>query len=177
MEQCGLFELPVVAAHCVHLTEEDKEILRRYQAMAVHNPVSNLKLASGVAEIPDLVKQGIRVALGTDGASSNNNLNMFEEIKLTGILHKVITGDPTVLPAWEVLKMATVNGAQALGYQDLGMLKEGYLADMIVLDFSAAHLTPNHNTVSNLVYAVQGSDVETTIVDGEIVWNRASRTV
>lgn len=177
MEQCGLFELPVVAAHCVHLSKEDKEILQRHQATAVHNPVSNLKLASGVAEITDLVKQGIQVALGTDGASSNNNLNMFEEIKLTGILHKGITGDPTVLPAWEVLKMATVNGAQALGYQDLGMLKEGYLADMIVLDFSAAHLTPNHNTVSNLVYAVQGSDVETTIVDGEIVWNRASRTV
>ena len=172
MEACGLFESPTVAAHCVHLSEEDKKILKKYQVTVVHNPVSNLKLASGVAEIPDLVKRGISVALGTDGASSNNNLNMFEEIKLTGILHKGITGDPTVLPAWEVLKMATVNGARALGFQDLGMLKEGYLADMIILDFSAPHLKPNHNTVSNLVYAAQGSDVETTIVDGKIVWQR-----
>ncbi len=172
MERCGLFENPTTAAHCVWLSDEDIAILKKYDVTVVHNPVSNLKLASGVAEIPKLVKAGVNVALGTDGASSNNNLDMFEEIKLTGILHKGVSLDPTVLPAWEVLKMATVNGAKALGFNDLGMLKEGYLADLILLDFNKPHLTPNHNTVSNLVYAVSGSDVAYTMVDGRIVYCR-----
>ncbi len=175
MERCGLFQNPTTAAHCVWLSEEDMEILKKYDVTVVHNPVSNCKLASGVAEIPKLVEKGINVALGTDGASSNNNLDMFEEIKLTGILHKGISLDPTVLPAWEVLKMATVNGAKALGFQDLGMLKEGYLADLILLDFAQPHLTPNHNTVSNLVYGVSGTDVAYTMVDGRIVYRRGKQ--
>ncbi len=172
MEACGLFENPTIAAHGVYLSDEDMEILKKHQVTVVHNPVSNLKLASGVAEIPKLVERGVNVALGTDGASSNNNLDMFEEIKLTGILHKGTSLDPTVLPAWEVLKMATVNGAKALGYEDLGMLKEGYLADIILLDFTAPKFSPNHNTISNLVYATSGSDVRYTLVNGNIVYDR-----
>lgn len=172
MRDCGVFDVPCTAAHGVWLDESDRRILKEYGVSVVHNPVSNLKLASGVAPIPQMVEEGINVALGTDGASSNNNLDLFEEVKLTGILHKGITLDPTVLPAWEVLKMATVNGAKALGYSDLGMLKEGYLADLILLDFNQPHLTPNHNTVSNLVYAVKGSDVTHTMVDGKFVYRK-----
>ena len=172
MEKNGVFDMPAIAAHAVWLSDEDIEILKKHGVTVVHNPVSNLKLASGIADIPKLTENGVNVALGTDGASSNNNLDLFEEIKLTGILHKGISRNPLVLPAWEVLKMATVNGAKALGYEDLGRLKDGYLADLILLDFDVPHLTPNNNTVSNLVYAVRGSDVAYTIIDGVIVYER-----
>lgn len=172
MERNGIFDLPAAAAHCVWLSDNDIEILKQHGVTVVHNPISNLKLASGIADIPKLIEAGVNVALGTDGASSNNNLDLFEEIKLAGILHKGVKLDPTLIPAWEVLKMATVNGAKALGYDDLGMLKEGYLADLILVDFDVPHLKPNHNTVSNLVYAVSGRDVACTIVDGKVVYQR-----
>ncbi len=172
MESTGMFENRTVAAHCVVMTDRDLKILKEYNVSVAHNVVSNLKLASGVAPIPKMIEMEINVSLGTDGASSNNNLDMFEEMKISAILHKGITLNPTVMDAWTVLKMATVNGAKALGFDNLGVLKAGYLADMIVLDFSAPHLTPNHNTVSNLVYSASGSDVEYTIVGGKIVYNR-----
>ena len=172
MESVGMFENKTVAAHCVYMTDEDINILKKHGVTAAHNVVSNLKLASGVAPVTKMLERGVNVSLGTDGASSNNNLDMFEEMKIAGILHKGITLDPTVLDAWSVLKTATVNGAKALGFDDLGMLKEGYLADMAVIDFDAPHLTPNHNTVSNLVYAARGSDVEYTIVNGKIAYQR-----
>lgn len=172
MESTGMFENKTVAAHCTVMTDNDLEILKRYDVSAAHNVVSNLKLASGIARVPKMIDMGINVSLGTDGASSNNNLDMFEEMKISGILHKGVTLEPTVMDAWTVLKTATVNGAKALGFDNLGVLKDGYLADMIVLDFDKPHLTPNHNTVSNLVYSASGSDVEYTIVDGKIVYNR-----
>lgn len=172
MESVGLFENKAIAAHCVHMTDSDLEILKRHDVSVSHNVVSNLKLASGVAPVPKMIDMGINVTLGTDGASSNNNLDMFEEMKIAAVLHKGITGDPTVMAAKNVLKMATINGAKALGYDDLGMLKEGYLADMIILDFDKPHLTPNHNTVANLVYSAHGSDVEYTIVGGKVVYKR-----
>ena len=175
MEECGLMELPLSAAHGVWLSEKDLEILKKHDAAVVHNPVSNLKLASGVANVPAMRKRGITVALGTDGASSNNNLDLFEEIKLTGILHKGISYDPTALPAWEVLKMATVGGARVLGFSDLGMIKTGYLADVILLDFQTPHFVPNHDTVANLVYTARGSDVVCTIVDGKIVYTKEEK--
>ena len=175
MEECGLMELPLSAAHGVWLSEKDLEILKKHDAAVVHNPVSNLKLASGVANVPAMRKQGITVALGTDGASSNNNLDLFEEIKLTGILHKGISYDPTALPAWEVLKMATVGGARVLGFSDLGMIKTGYLADVILLDFQTPRFVPNHDTVANLVYTARGSDVVCTIVDGKIVYTKEEK--
>lgn len=175
MEECGLMELPLSAAHGVWLSEKDLEILKKHDAAVVHNPVSNLKLASGVANVPAMRKRGITVALGTDGASSNNNLDLFEEIKLTGILHKGISYDPTALPAWEVLKMATVGGARVLGFSDLGMIKTGYLADVILLDFQTPRFVPNHDTVANLVYTARGSDVVCTIVDGKIVYTKEEK--
>lgn len=172
MDACGLLTPRTVAAHGVWLSDADMQCLRARGVTIAHNPTSNLKLASGVAAIPELKRRGIAVSLGTDGASSNNNLDMFEEMKLAGILHKGVTRDPTVLPAWEILEMATVCGARALGYSDLGMLREGYLADLILLDFDAPHLKPNHNTIANLVYAAHGSDVCLTMVDGRIVYER-----
>lgn len=172
MKDCGLLDMPYIAAHGVWLSDEDMKEIAKAGGTVVHNPVSNLKLASGVAEVPKLLENGVNVALGTDGASSNNNLDMFEEIKLTGILHKGIQRMPTALPAFEVLKMATVNGAKALGYEDLGLIKEGYLADIILLDFNKPKFMPNHNTISNLVYTAKGSDVRYTIVDGMVVYEK-----
>lgn len=172
MEECGMLDLPLVAAHGVWFSDEDRKKLVKAGATVVHNPVSNLKLASGVAEIPRLMEEGVPVALGTDGASSNNNLDLFEEMKLAGILHKGVLRDPQVLPAYEILKMATVNGAKALGYTDLGMLREGYLADLILLDFTTPKFTPNRQVLSNLVYTAKGSDVRYTIVDGQVVYHK-----
>lgn len=175
METTGIFDSPTIAAHCVCMTDNDLEILKKHNVSVVHNPISNLKLASGVAPITKMIDMGINVALGTDGASSNNSLDMFEEMKVAAILHKGITLDPTVMNAWTVLKMATVNGAKALGFDNLGVLKQGYLADMIILDFNSPHLMPNNNTVSNLVYAAKSSDVEYTIVNGKLVYNRQTK--
>lgn len=175
MESTGMFRNKTVAAHCVVMTDSDLEILKKYNVSAAHNVVSNLKLASGVAPIPKMLEKGINVSLGTDGASSNNNLDMFEEMKIAAILHKGITRDPTVTDAQTVLKMATVNGAKALGFDNLGVLKEGYLADLIVLDFDTPHLSPNHNAVSNIVYSASGSDVEYTVVNGKIVYDRNNK--
>lgn len=170
MLECGVFDVPCIAAHCVHVSESDMQILKEYNVTAAHCPTSNLKLASGVAPIPEMLSMGINVALGTDGASSNNNLDMFEEIKIAAILHKGVSGDPTVVSAYEALKMATVNGAHAMGYVDLGMIKSGFLADIILLDFDSPHLTPNHNTISNLAYSANGGDVCMSIVGGKIVY-------
>lgn len=175
MESTGMFENRTVAAHCVVMTDGDLEILKKHGVSVAHNVVSNLKLASGVAPVPKMIDSGINVSLGTDGASSNNNLDMFEEMKISAVLHKGITLNPTVMDAWTVLKTATVNGAKALGFDNLGVLKTGYLADMIILDFDTPHLTPNYNTVSNLVYSAAGSDVEYTIVNGKIVYNRNNK--
>jgi 5-methylthioadenosine/S-adenosylhomocysteine deaminase len=134
----------------------------------VHCPVSNMKLASGIAPVPELLKRGVNVALGTDGAASNNSHDMFGEMKTAALLHKVNSMDPTALPAGEVLKMATCNGAKALGIP-AGMLKEGLSADIIIVNMKKPHLIPIHDPVSNLIYAARGSDVCTTIVNGQIL--------
>ncbi len=143
-----------------------------------HNPQSNLKLGSGVAPVPAMLKAGIPVALGTDGAASNNNLDMFEEVRTAALLHKGVTMDPTVVPAIEALRMATVNGAHAMGLKDTGLLKAGQKADLILLDFHKAHLLPRWGTVSHIVYSAQASDVDTMIVDGKIIMqNRKIKTI
>ncbi|HIV85576.1 MAG TPA: amidohydrolase [Candidatus Monoglobus merdigallinarum] len=172
MESTGIFENPAIAAHCVVMTENDIEILKRHNVSVAHNPMSNLKLASGVAPVPEMLKAGINVALGTDGASSNNSLDMFEEMKAAALVHKGVTRNPTVMDAFTVLKMATISGAKALGYDDLGALKSGWLADMIVLDFDKPHLKPLHNVMSSVVYSAKCSDVEYTVVNGKIVYKR-----
>ena len=166
----GTFDSPTLAAHCVVLSEEDMDILALKKVSVAHNPTSNLKLGSGVAPVLELLNRGVNVCLGTDGAASNNNLNMFEEMHLAAILHKGITKDPTVLPAYEVLKMATINGAKAQGRDDTGSLKVGKKADIVALDLNKAHLIPYSDLISNLTYSAQGSDVYMTMVNGNILY-------
>jgi 5-methylthioadenosine/S-adenosylhomocysteine deaminase len=170
MESLGLFDHPVIAAHCVHLTEQDIEILAKHQVGVVHNPESNMKLASGIAPVPQLLKAGIPVALGTDGASSNNNLDMLQEMRTCALLHKVNTSDPTVLPAYQALQMATANGAQALWLdKQIGSIEKGKKADIILCKLDQAHMIPRYDVIANLVYSGQAADVDTVIIDGNII--------
>lgn len=165
----GMFNLPLLAAHCVHLTEEDQVLLAQDNITVVHNPGSNLKLGSGIAPIPDLQKKQINIALGTDGPASNNNLNLLEEISLAALLHKGITEDPTTIPAWDALKMATVNGARGIGFINSGMLVSGNKADLVIFDLEKIHHMPRHNVIANLVYSGASADIDTVIVDGKIL--------
>lgn len=170
MDSIGLFDLPVLAAHCVHLDERDIQILAEKRVGIAHNPESNMKLASGVAPITSLLKAGALVGLGTDGASSNNNLDMLEEMRSAALLQKVSTMDPLALPSFEALSMATANGAKVLGLGDeLGLLKKGYKADIILVDTRRPHFYPRHDWMAHMVYASQSADVDTVIIDGEVV--------
>lgn len=169
-KKAGLLEGSGCFAHCVVLDDNDISLLKGHSI--VHNPVSNLKLGSGIADIYKYKENGINVGLGTDGASSNNNLNMFEEIKLAALLMSGISGDPSRVDPSEILEMATVNGAKALKREKKGMLKEGYDADYIIINSSDVHHIPNHNIVNNAVYSAIGSDVITTVVNGEILYHK-----
>lgn len=171
LEKYGAFEkCKLILAHCVWVTDEDMQIIKKYNASVVHNPVSNCKLASGIAKINKMLKLGINVSLGTDGAGSTNTLDMFEEMRLCNYLQKVSTLDSTSIDAYEVLKMATINGAKALGMEkEIGSIEVGKKADIILVDMSKSHQNPLHDVISNLVYTTTGSDVLTTIVDGNIV--------
>ena len=160
-----------IAAHCVHLEEEDRKLLAKRKVSAVHCPISNAKLASGTADVLAMVKAGMNVALGTDGVASNNNLDLFEEVKAAALLAKVKSGDPSALNAQAALMMATVCGARAQRReQECGMIKVGMDADLIMLDFTQPHLIPCHNIVSNIVYAASGHDVCMTMVRGKILY-------
>ena len=166
----GILAPNLVACHCVVLTEEDIDLLKRHDVKVAHNPESNMKLASGVAPIPKLLEEDICVGIGTDGCASNNNLDIFLEMDTTAKLHKVKTLDPTVLDAETVLNMATLQGARALGLSDVtGSLKPGKKADLIVVNTRKPHLTPMYHPASHLVYAVRGSDVTHSIINGSIV--------
>ena len=169
MESLGLFKYQVLAAHCVHITDQDIEILAKNRAGVVHNPESNMKLASGIAPVPKLLEAGIPVALGTDGASSNNNLDMLQELRTCALLHKVSTMDPTVLPAYQALQMATTNGARALQLDGLGQIESGKRADFIIIKADEAHFIPRYDLIANLVYSGHAADVNTVIVDGNII--------
>ncbi|MCT4607296.1 MAG: amidohydrolase [Marinisporobacter sp.] len=175
----GLFDVRTLAAHCVHLSDEDLQIFKENHVNVLYNPVSNLKLANGFAPIVKMLKKGINISLATDSSCSNNNLNMFEEIKLTSLLNKGITGDSTAVSAETALKIATLNGAKALGIDDkVGSIEVGKCADMILIDLNKPHLCPRHNLISLLVYSVQSSDVDTVIVDGNILMeNRQLTTI
>ncbi len=169
----GLFKLPTIAAHCVHVDESDIKILRENNVSPVNNPSSNLKLASGFAPIDEMLKFGVNVSLGTDGSSSNNNLNMFEEIHLASIVNKTVNMDAVSVPAITALKMATINGAKALLWdKEIGSIEIGKKADVILIDMDKSHLYPRHNIISSLAYSVQGSDVDTVIVDGKIIMEK-----
>ncbi len=167
----NVFHAPAIAAHCVWLEPEDMKILAKRKTTAVHCPVSNLKLASGCADVTAMIKSGMNVALGTDSNASNNNLDMFEEIKAATLMAKGKSLDPTALPAQAVLMMATVCGARAQKReQECGMIKVGMDADLIMLDFTQPHLMPCHNVMSHLAYCVSGHDVVMTMVRGKILY-------
>lgn len=168
LNNIDFFDTDVVAAHCVWLSDGDIKILAEKGVNISHNPVSNMKLASGIAPITKLLQSGSNVCLGTDGCASNNNLDMFEEMKIAALLQKINIMDPTVLPAKEVLKMATVNGAKALGI-NAGVIREGALADIIIVDKNKAHMRPFYDAASHLVYSANGQDVMTNIVNGKLL--------
>ena len=170
LERLGILGPHLVADHCVVLDEHDMELLASRHVHVVHNPESNMKLASGIAPVPRLLDLGVNVALGTDGCASNNDLDLFTEMDTCAKLHKVATLDPTVTPAKSVLEMATRNGAKALGLGNrVGELSPGRLADVIVLDFEQVHLIPLYRPVSHLVYAARGADVRHSIIHGRLV--------
>lgn len=170
LEEQGLFDRPVLAAHCVVMSDHDIEILKKHGASVAHNPQSNIKLASGIAPVKKMMDAGINVAIGTDGASSNNDLDMWEEMRTASLLQKVATMDTCAIPAYTALKMATVNGAKAIGREgELGVISEGALADIILVDIEKPHMYPHTNLVSELVYSSNASDVDTVIVNGQMV--------
>ncbi len=169
LEALGILDLPVLAAHCVHLDQGDMEILAAKKVSIAHCPESNMKMAAGISPVPSLIRNGVLVALGTDGAASNNNLDMMEEMRTATLLHKVATGDPMALPAFETLKMATRSGALALGLEDTGLIKKGMKADLILVDFHHPHLYPRHDLLAHLAYAAHSADVDTVIINGEVV--------
>jgi len=169
VNELGLLDAKVVAAHTVWLTDKDIKLIAEKQVGVAHNAVSNMKLGSGIAPIPELLTAGALVSIGTDGPASNNTLDMFREMRIVALLHKVNKLNPTVLPATEILKMATVNGAKALGLDNVGEIKVGYKADLILVDLNRASLTPEHNPISLLVYSADGYSVDTMFVDGNLI--------
>jgi len=170
MLKTGLFERPVLAAHCVHLTPDDIAVLAAHKVGVAHNPESNMKLGSGIAPVNALLQAGVRVGIGTDGAASNNDQDIFGEMRSAALLAKVAALDPTVLPAPQVLHMATAGGAAALGLAGTGVLAPGYRADLILVNIHQPHLTPRHDLAAHLVYAARAADVILTMVDGSILW-------
>jgi len=175
--KAGILDKRVIGAHCVHLSDRDIIVMKEYSVNAVHNPQSNMKLASGISPVQRMLDEGINVALGTDSSCSNNNLDMISEMRSAALLQKVGRMDAEALPAVKVLEMATKNGAGALGLEDkVGMLKEGMKADLILVDMNKPHLYPQHDLISNLVYAANGGDVAYSIIDGRILVDRGRLT-
>ena len=168
--QNGLFEVPVVAAHCVYLEEEDRAILASHGATAVHNPVSNLKLGSGVMPLADTLAAGVNVALGTDGAASNNRLDLLREMQTALRLAKGTTGRPDCLTAGEAIPLATENGARAQGRPDTGRIAVGARADLALYDLRGAHNLPVVTPEAALAYSASSADVCLTMVDGRILY-------
>ena len=177
LNNIGLLDENTIAAHGVWTTPEEMKILKEKDVSISHNPSSNMKLASGIAPVNNYIKNGINVGIGTDGVSSNNNLDMFSEMKLTALLQKVNTLDPKVLPAKETFDMATKNGAKALGVNS-GKIKEGKLADNNIVNTNVPHMTPVRNPLSNIIYSALGTDVDTVICDGKILMeNKELKTI
>lgn len=170
LENLGFLEPRVFAAHMVWPNESEIALLAKRGVGVIHNPDSNLKLASGFAPVPAMLKAGVKVGLGTDGAASNNTLDMWKAIRLAALIHKGTSLDPTTVPAKTALRMATLGSAEALNLADkIGAIKVGLRADVIQLQLTEPHLTPLYNVISHLVYAADASDVDTVIVDGQIL--------
>lgn len=174
LESIGAMELHPTIAHCVWLEDADFDILEKYDCTVAYNPLSNMKLASGFAPIPKLLERGIDVALGTDGMASNNNNNMFQDMNVAGLLSKGYLGDPRVITPTEIIKMATIKGAEAQGRNKCGLIKEGYDADLCVLDIEGVSWCPTHDLLTNVIYAGSGSDVVLTMCNGGIVYEEGT---
>jgi len=175
LKELGLLNNNLIAAHCVILNEEDMETLALSGATVIHNPESNMKLASGRAPVPEMIKNGITVGIGTDGCASNNDLDMFGEMDFCAKLHKLGEMDPTVMKTEEIVLMATANCAKALKIDDkVGIIEPGKKADIIVIDLSRPHLTPIYNPASHIVYAVKPSDVIMTMVEGKVLMEKGT---
>lgn len=169
VESIGMLDSHVIAAHCTHITDREIEIVKDKEFYPVYNPSSNLKLASGFTPVQKLLDNGITVAIGTDGDSSNNNQDILEEMHIGGIVNKAVEMDEKAVKAIEILKMATVNGAKAMGFENLGLIKEGYLADLTIFNLDSNSFTPRNNLISALVYSANSEDVSCTIVDGKFI--------
>ncbi|MFQ6014094.1 MAG: amidohydrolase [Anaerolineae bacterium] len=169
LAQLGILDQPTMAAHCIYLTDEDKEILAQKEVNVVQCPNCHMKLGMGVTPVPELLARGINVALGTDGTASNNDLDMLEEMKLASLMQKNHLRDPGVLPGDSVLRMATVNGAKAMGFPESGVIAPGKAADLILFDLRRPHLRPRHDLVSNVLYAAKSPDISHVVVDGELL--------
>jgi 5-methylthioadenosine/S-adenosylhomocysteine deaminase len=175
----GYLDEQLIAFHCVYFSDKDMKIFADHGCKVVHNPASNMKLASGVAPVPEMIEAGITVGLGTDGCASNNNLDIIKEMSTAAKLHKVARLDPTVMDAQTVVRMATIEGAKALGMErTTGSLEIGKKADIIIIGLSKPHLTPLYSEYSHLVYAASGADVDTVIINGKVVMeNRRLLTI
>lgn len=170
LDSLGVLDERVLAAHCVAFNERDMDISKAREVKISHNPISNLKLASGISPVPQMLEKNLTVSLGTDSPCSNNTADMFQTMKVAALLHKGVNRNPAVLTAWQVLNMATLGGAKALCWDDeVGSIEVGKKADVIVVNLSKPHLRPVYNEVSHLVYAARSEDVETVIIDGRIV--------
>jgi len=165
----GLADCGLIAAHCVCVTPQDIALMAEHNIRVAHNPQSNLKLASGIAPVPEMLAAGVKVGLGTDGPSSNNNLDLLEECRLAAMLHKSVKGDPLAVPAKKAWEMATKTGAEVLGFSGVGELKVGQLADIVLYNMQAPHWYPRHDRLSLLVYSACAADVDTVICDGKIL--------
>ncbi|MGB7969505.1 MAG: amidohydrolase family protein [Methanobacterium sp.] len=170
LDEIGFLGSEVTAAHAVWLSKNEIDIIKQSETKLSHNPSSNMKLSSGVSPVSELLNKDVCVSIGTDGPASNNNMDMLEEMKITALLQKVTTMDPTVLNAEEVFKMATINGAKSLGLEDqIGSIEVGKKADIILIDAKSPQLTPFRNPISHIVYSANGGNVDTVICNGEIL--------
>ncbi|MGQ9538783.1 MAG: amidohydrolase [Candidatus Bathycorpusculaceae bacterium] len=177
LDSLGVLDEKVIAAHCVALTKGDIMVMKRRGVKASHNPISNLKLASGVSPVPKMLEQGITVSLGTDSPCSNNTADMFEVMKTAAILHKGVNKNPAIMAASQVLDMATLSGAKALCWDnEIGSIEVGKKADLAIVNFAKPHLRPIYNEVSHLVYAAKSADVETVLINGRMVMENRQLT-
>ena len=177
LAETGILDHGGYAAHCVWCTDDDFRIMAKKGISLIHNPTSNMKLGSGFARIARAMELGVNVALGTDGCASNDNLDMFEEMHICSLIHKGLAKDPTVLSAWDVIDMATQNGAKALGMDDTGEIAVGKKADLCVVDLDRFHLTPCLDIPNLIVNSMHASDVAMTVVDGRVVYEKSKSEV
>ena len=172
----GVFDAPAIAAHCIYLTDDDMAILEEKRVNVAHCPKTYLKLAMGIARVPDLLARGVNVPLGTDGPASNNTLDLLEVTRMAALVQKEERRDPAALPSMQALKMATQNGARAMGFIDSGVLQAGAVADIVLFDFDRPHLRPRHDLAANVVYSAQPGDIDYVIADGRVLLRQGELT-